>query len=189
MRLSALLNSLDENGEPTVYYIEVNGEYEKAYEYIEGATYYMVLEGNSGSGVASTGTIILTVTSADKMLGTILSRVKKIKLEPQEQSELKEYDKICEIVDNNFDTFELLKFSEYFSENKDEITDILSFMIKYCEKKISQSVLSGSQKNDIINNDKIIKIIESAEEALYRLKRNCNFNMVIDNLLISIADT
>ena len=56
-------NALDENGEPTVYYIEVNGEYEKTYEYIEGATYYMVLEGDSGSGVASTGTIILTVTS------------------------------------------------------------------------------------------------------------------------------
>ncbi len=49
--------------EKTVYYIVVNGEYEKAYEYIEGATYYIVEEGKSGSGVASTGTIILTVTS------------------------------------------------------------------------------------------------------------------------------
>ena len=60
---NASIIPLNENGEPTVYYIEVNGEYEKAYEYIEGATYYMVLEGDSGSGVASTGTIILTVTS------------------------------------------------------------------------------------------------------------------------------
>jgi MFS family permease len=56
-------NALDENGEKTIYYIEVKGEYEKAYEYVEGATYYVVLEGDSGSGIASTGTIILTVTS------------------------------------------------------------------------------------------------------------------------------
>lgn len=56
-------NAVDENGDKTTYYIEINGEYEKAYEYVDGATYYIVTEGKSGSGIASTGTIILTVTS------------------------------------------------------------------------------------------------------------------------------
>ena len=54
-------NALDEEGEPQVFYIIVNEEYEKAYEYKENETYYQVV--TSGSGVASTGTIILTVTS------------------------------------------------------------------------------------------------------------------------------
>jgi len=132
--------------------------------------------------------IVLVVTSSDKLIGTILSRVKKLKIEPELENVEKEYPKVCEIVDNNFDTFEILKYSDYFVENKDDIIDILGYMIKYCEKKISQSVLSGGQKNDIIINGKLIKIIESVEEALSRLKRNCNFNMVVDNLLISIAD-
>ena len=56
-------NAVNEEGEKTVYYVEVNGEYEKAYEFVEGQTYFVVEEGKSGSGVASTGTIILTVTS------------------------------------------------------------------------------------------------------------------------------
>ena len=54
-------NSLNEEGEPNVYYVIIEDEYEKAYEYKEGETYYQVV--TSGSGVASTGTIILTVTS------------------------------------------------------------------------------------------------------------------------------
>ena len=54
-------NALDEEGEPQVFYIIVNDEYEKAYEYKADETYYQVV--TSGSGVASTGTIILTVTS------------------------------------------------------------------------------------------------------------------------------
>ncbi len=56
-------NEVDENGDTTTYYIEINGEYEKAWEYVDGATYYIVEEGKSGSGIASTGTIILTITS------------------------------------------------------------------------------------------------------------------------------
>ena len=56
-------NAVDEEGEPIVYYILVDGEYEKAYDYSEGVIYYVVPEGKSGSGVASTGTIILTITS------------------------------------------------------------------------------------------------------------------------------
>ena len=61
-------NALNEDGEKTIYYEEINGEYEKAYEYESGKTYFRVSldeKGNekSGSGVASTGTIILTITS------------------------------------------------------------------------------------------------------------------------------
>ena len=132
--------------------------------------------------------IILIVTSAEKLIGTILSRVRKLKIEPEENNVEKEFPKICEIIDNKLDTYELLKYADYLVENKDDITDIFSFIIKYCEKKIRQSVLSGSQKNDMINSDNLIKIIENAEDALGRLKRNCNFNMVIDKFLISIAD-
>jgi MFS family permease len=45
------------------YYIQVSdGEYEKVYEYVEGETYY-VIQGKAGSSIASTGTIILTVSS------------------------------------------------------------------------------------------------------------------------------
>lgn len=54
-------NKLDENGEPIVYYVKIDGEFEKAYEYNENEIYYQVEV--SGSGVASTGTIILTITS------------------------------------------------------------------------------------------------------------------------------
>ena len=54
-------NAINEEGEPSVYYVIVADEYEKAYDYKEGETYYQVV--TSGSGVASTGTIILTVTS------------------------------------------------------------------------------------------------------------------------------
>ena len=57
------------------------------------------------------------------------------------------------------------------------------------EKDIKQVTISDkdyfSDKSRFL---KLIKIIESIEDALLRLKKNCNFNMVIDNLLISIAD-
>jgi len=134
--------------------------------------------------------IILIVTNSDKLIGTILSRVRKLKVEPDIENNINEYLKISELVDNisRLDTYDLLLYADFFIENKDNITDVLAYMIKYCEKKMSQSILSGAQKNDIINNVKLIKIIESAEEALAKLKRNCNFNMVIDKLLISIAD-
>ena len=58
-----MFEALDEDGEKVVYYVLINGEYEKAYNYEDGQTYYVVPEGKSGSGVASTGTIILTITS------------------------------------------------------------------------------------------------------------------------------
>lgn len=134
--------------------------------------------------------IILIVTSSDKLIGTILSRVRKLKVEPDIENVTKEYSKIAEIIDNinTLDTYELLKYSDFFVENKDDITNVLSYMIKYCEKKMTQSILSGGQKNDIIISSKLINVIENAEEALARLKKNCNFNMVIDNLLISIAN-
>lgn len=54
--------------EEKVFYVIENGEYERAYEYVEGTTYYTIkLDENgkpmSGTSVASTGTIILTVSS------------------------------------------------------------------------------------------------------------------------------
>ena len=55
---------LDSDESKVIYYIQAaEGEYEKVYEYTEGATYYIIPEGKSGSSIASTGTIILTVSS------------------------------------------------------------------------------------------------------------------------------
>ena len=55
---------LDSDETKLIYYYEVSdGEYEKAYEYTEGTTYYIIPKGKSGSSIASTGTIILTVSS------------------------------------------------------------------------------------------------------------------------------
>ena len=54
----------DSDESKMIYYVQVSeGEFEKVYEYAEGSTYYYIPEGKSGSSIASTGTIILTVSS------------------------------------------------------------------------------------------------------------------------------
>ena len=58
-------NAVNKEGKYTNYYVLDGEEYVRAYAYDATATYYQVdkIKEMSGSGVASTGTIILTVTS------------------------------------------------------------------------------------------------------------------------------
>ena len=133
--------------------------------------------------------IILNVTNSDKLIETILSRVKKIKLDFSQEN-IKEYPEIERIINNIevLDTYDLLKTADFFTENKDDIMDILNYMLKYCEKKLHKSVLSVGEKNDNILVDRLVKIIEVVDNSINDLNRNCNFNMVIDNMLMSIAE-
>ncbi len=133
--------------------------------------------------------IILNVLNSDKLIGTILSRVKKIKLDIKEEA-LVNYSEVERIINNIevLSTYDLLKAADFFTENKDNILDILNYMLKYSEKKLYKSVLSVHEKNDNILVDRLVKIIEVVEKTINDLNRNCNFNMVIDNMLMIISE-
>lgn len=59
------LNNAKEFNDETkvVYYVCQDEEYIKAFEYVDGQTYYIIPEGKAGSSVASTGVILVTVSS------------------------------------------------------------------------------------------------------------------------------
>ena len=78
-----------------------------------------------------------------------------------------------------------MKFADYFVENKDNFRDILKYMIVYYHELI-QKILSSEQKSDTITCRKLSENISVCEKCIEKLDRNCNFNMIVDYLLINL---
>lgn len=130
-------------------------------------------------------TIFLITAFPDKLIDTVNSRVKRIKI--NSENELKVFDKIKYFIDNfdNMPDIDKLKFSEYFSDNKDEFNDMLKYMIIYYHELV-QKILSSEQKSDTITCRKLSDNILLCERCIEKLNKNCNFNMIVDYLLIHL---
>lgn len=130
-------------------------------------------------------TIFLITAFPDKLIDTVNSRVKRIKI--NSENELKVFDKIKYFIDNfdNMSDIDKLKFSEYFSDNKDEFNDMLKYMIIYYHELV-QKILSSEQKSDTITCRKLSDNILLCERCIEKLNKNCNFNMIVDYLLIHL---
>lgn len=130
-------------------------------------------------------TIFLITDSPDKLIVTVNSRVKKVKIDGE--NEIKEFDKIRSFIDNfeNVSDSDKLKFSDYFLENKEEFRDILKYMI-ICYHELIQKILSSEQKSDTITCRKLSDNILVCEQCIEKLDKNCNFNMIVDYLLLKL---
>ena len=154
--------------------------------------------------------IILITANENKMLTTIKSRCTKIKFNPLNNSEictiLKQKYQIDNLTDDllklaggsieralkvqtnehtynylektfkdikNINELEFLKTKEEITQNKDEINSILEYI---------NIILKDLSTND----PKYINCIFIVEQTKERLKRNSNFDMTIDNLLLKI---
>lgn len=76
------------------------------------------------------------------------------------------------------DIVEVLKSSEIFSKNKDNIYSILEYMMIYFYNK----------EKEVINlkEDKYINTINILQNSINSIKLNANFDMTIDNMLINL---
>ena len=129
--------------------------------------------------------IILTGPSIYSVIGTIRSRVKQIKIESAREDIFPE--EIRDMLDNfhRKNVTEIMKYSEFFDKNKDNVVEVLHKMASYCSKKISglKNELSANAHYDIMRFAKYIEEINSAEQTL---AENANFGMTIDNMLLNM---
>jgi len=129
--------------------------------------------------------IILTGPSIYSVIGTIRSRVKQVKLESVREDIFPE--EIRELLDNlhRKSVTEVMKYSEFFDKNKDNVIEVLHKMASYCDKKILglKNELSSNAQCDIMRFAKYIAEINSAEQML---AENANFGMTIDNMLLNM---
>ena len=130
-------------------------------------------------------TIFLITAFPEKLIDTVNSRVKRVKIDSD--IDTKEFEKIKFFIDsfgNMMDT-DKLKFADYFADNKDDFRDMLKYMIVYYHELI-QKILSSNQKSDSIRLGNLSKNISVCERCIDKLDKNCNFNMIIDYLLLNI---
>jgi len=129
--------------------------------------------------------IFLITAFPEKLIDTVNSRVKKVKIDCE--NEIKEFDKIKIFIDsmNTMPDTDKLKFADYFSDNKDDFRDILKYMIVYYHELI-QKILSSEQKSDTITCRELSENISVCEKCIEKLDRNCNFNMIVDYLLLQL---
>lgn len=129
--------------------------------------------------------IFLITAFPEKLIDTVNSRVKKVKIEAEK--EIKEYEKLKTFIDSikNISETEKLKYADYFSENKEDFRDMLKYMIVYYHELI-EKILSVSQKSDNISLKRLAENITTCEKCIEKLDRNCNFNMIVDYLLMQI---
>lgn len=129
--------------------------------------------------------IFLITAFPEKMIDTVNSRVKKVKIEAE--NEIKEFEKVKYFIDDltNMADTDKLKHSEYFVENKDDFKDILKYMIVYYHELI-QKILSSNQKSDSISSGRFASNILICEKCIEKLDKNCNFNMIVDYLLLNL---
>lgn len=130
--------------------------------------------------------IFLITAFPEKLIDTVNSRVKRVKIEAEYEE--KEFIKIKEFIDasKNYSDTDKLKFAEYFIENKDEFRDMLKYMIVYYHELV-QKILSVSEKSDKIRLGKLANNIAVCERCIEKLDRNCNFNMIVDYLLLQLS--
>ena len=131
--------------------------------------------------------IILISSSIYSVINTIRSRVKRIKIKAGDEINVSQ--DIKNIIDSIRvkSIVDVLKYSEFFEKNKDNIIEIFHEMMKYCNEVImnDKNKLPGSINHDIISIAKYVPIIDLAER---RINENCNFSMVIDEMLISFKE-
>jgi len=129
--------------------------------------------------------IFLITSFPEKLIDTVNSRVKRVKI--NSENEIKEFDKIKSFIDNfsAMSDTDKLKYSDYFSDNKDDFGDILKYMIVYYHELI-QKILSSTQKSDTITCRDLSNNISVCEKCIDKLNKNCNFNMIVDYLLINL---
>ncbi len=160
---------------------------------------------------------LLTARNENKILPTISSRVRKVKLSPVDKQTLKDYivnnnlcnnlltietainfgegwlGKTLNIVNNPLFQSERATAEEIlksFTSSKNLI-NISSQILNYREDiKSFFEILSKEFRNSLItqNNEGIIKIIESINLASQSLERNVNISLIIDNLLMKILE-
>ena len=59
-------------------------------------------------------------------------------------------------------------------------------MIVYYHELIQQ-ILSSDEKSDSIRLERFAKNISVCEKCIEKLDRNCNFNMIVDYLLLKLV--
>lgn len=130
-------------------------------------------------------TLILISSSVYSVIGTVRSRVKVVKIGTKTITETR--SEIIEILDTlkYKNRVEVLKYSEFFEKNKDDIIEILHEMLIYCNKRILEckNKLSEDYNCDTITFAKYVKIINFAEK---RINENSNFSMTIDEMLLNM---
>jgi DNA polymerase-3 subunit delta' len=133
--------------------------------------------------------IILVASSAGKLLGTISSRVKKIRIEESYEGTTT-FIKAEELINKaqSASKVDILNHFEFFETNKDEIDNILEYILLYCNTLIKNFMLSGEEKSGNISLERVAKYIEIIEETKQRLNKNCNFGMTIDRMLIKFSE-
>lgn len=129
--------------------------------------------------------IFLITAFPEKLIDTVNSRVKRVKIDGE--NEIKEFEKVKNFIDNmsNMGDTDKLKYGDYFADNKDDFRDILKYMIVYYHELI-QKMLSAGQKSDSITLRKLSENISICEKCIDKLDKNCNFNMIVDYLLINL---
>lgn len=133
--------------------------------------------------------IILVASSAGRLLGTITSRVKKVRIE-ENREETTTFAKAEELINKvgSISKVDVLSYFDFFETNKNETENILVYMLLYCNRTIKNFMLSGEEKSDNISLERLAKYIEIIEETKQRLDKNCNFGMTIDRMLIRLSE-
>ena len=80
---------------------------------------------------------------------------------------------------------EIMKYSDFFDKNKENVIEVLHKMAGYCNKRILtlKNELSANVHYDIMRFAKYIEEINKAEQML---AENINFAMTIDNMLLNM---
>mgnify|MGYP006287638831 CR=1 FL=1 len=106
---------------------------------------------------------------------------------------------LLEINRGDFET--AMKYSDFFEKNKQIIDVILEIMLLFyrdvlvVKNNADKSALINKDKTDIVFGSasdfsikKLLKNIECIYRVMYRLKRNVNYNMVTNNMLMEIQE-
>ena len=130
-------------------------------------------------------TLILIAPSVYSVIGTVRSRVKAIKISTEIKVSARE--EVRDIIDNLKckNRVEVLKYSEFFDRNKDNVIEILHEMLIYCNSRIleDRNKLPNEYFCDTITLARYVTAIDFAEK---RISENCNFSMTIDQMLLDM---
>lgn len=130
-------------------------------------------------------TLILVASSVYSVIGTVRSRVKCVKIFTNQLIEVRE--EVKELLDTlkYKNIVDLLKYTEFFEKNKDDVVEILHEMLIYCNKRIleGKNQLSEQYICDTIDFAKYVPIINKAEQ---RISESGNLTMTIDEMLLNM---
>ena len=155
-------------------------------------------------------TIILIGSNESNFLSTIVSRCLSIRFSNISKNEIEQYlkeqyglesisENIIEASNGSIGKYESLKENEsLYAEIDNLICNINNLSLIDSFKNANIIYKSQDEKDNILDylniilfkkakeNKKFLKCINIVEETKKRLKANCNYNMTIDNMIISI---